>query len=127
MFEAETERIPNRTGLLITWLPKVTVGLVFVAVGTSKFRDPMWVRLFAQIGFGQWFRYLTGVMQICGAALVLIPRLSLAGIALLACTMAGAVVAWLTVLHAPFNALIPGVLLGALIAIGAGEYARSRG
>ena len=41
--------------------------------------------------------------------------------------MAGAIVAWMTVLHAPLNAVIPGVLLGILIAMGASEYERSRG
>ena len=111
----------------MTWLPRIAIGAAFVAIGVSKFRDPMWVRLFDQIGIGQWFRYLTGVMQICGGVLALIPRLSLAGIVLLACTMAGAIVAWMTVLHAPLNAVIPGVLLGILIAMGASEYERSRG
>jgi len=86
----------------------------------------MWVRLFGQIGLGQWFRYLTGIMQIAGAVLVLIPRMSLVGIALAACTMLGASIAWLTVLRAPWNAPIPGALFGILIAIGIGEYNRSR-
>src|SRR5947209_19985926 len=104
------EPIPSRIGLLTVWLPRVAVALVFVAVGSSKFSDPMWVRLFGRIGLGQWFRYLTGVMQIAGGLLVLIPRTSLAGIVLAACTMLGASVAWLTVLHAPWNAPIPGAI-----------------
>jgi putative oxidoreductase len=127
MLDATTERIPNRIGVLTTWLPRIAVGLVFVTVGSSKFRDPMWVRLFGQIGLGQWFRYLTGVMQIGGGLLVLIPRLALMAVIMLACTMAGAAIAWLTVLHAPANAPIPGALLVILIAIGWSEYNRPRG
>src|ERR671930_2713368 len=120
------EPVPSRLGLLSTWLPRVAVALVFVSVGSSKFTDPMWVRLFGQIGLGQWFRYLTGVMQIAGGVLVLIPRTSLAGIVLAACTMLGASIAWLTVLHAPWNAPIPGALLAMLVAVGVSEYNRSR-
>src|SRR5438132_14312436 len=108
MFDSQPERIPNRTGIVALWLLRIGIGISLIAIGTSKFRDPMWVRIFDQIGLGPWFRYLTGTMQLVGGALTLIPRLSRVGIALLACTMAGAVVAWLTVLRAPMNAPIPG-------------------
>jgi putative oxidoreductase len=86
----------------------------------------MWVGIFGQIGIGQWFRYLTGAMQITGGILVCIPRGAFVGVALMACTMFGAVIAWFTVLHAPGNALIPAALLGVLIAVGSREYGRLR-
>jgi len=120
--ERSIEPVPDRLGTLRTWLPRIAVALVFVSVGSSKFQDPMWVRLFGQIGFGQWFRYLTGVMQIAGGILALIPRTALAGVALAACTMLGAAIAWLTVLHAPWNAPIPDAILAVLIGIGFREY-----
>jgi putative oxidoreductase len=126
LLKPSIEPVPSRLGLLATWLPRIAVAIVFLSVGSAKFRDPMWVRLFGEIGLGQWFRYLTGVTQIAGGVLVLIPRVSLAGIGLAACTMLGASVAWLTVLHAPGNALIPAALLAILIAIGVAEYNRSR-
>ena len=122
----QSSGIPNRIGVMTTWLLRIAVALVFVNVGSSKFRDPTWAQLFGRIGFGQWFRYVTGLVQIVGGVLVLIPRTSLIGVALVACTMAGAVVAWLTVLHAPANALIPGALFAILVAMGVGEYNRSR-
>jgi len=77
----------------------------------------MWVGIFGQIGIGQWLRYLTGVVQIAGGILVCIPRAALVGVTPIACTMIGAVIAWVTVLHAPGNALIPAALLGVLIAV----------
>jgi putative oxidoreductase len=126
LLQPSIEPVPNRLGSLATWLPRIAVAIVFLSVGTSKFRDPMWVRLFGQIGLGQWFRWLTGIMQIAAGVLVLIPRTSLAGIVLAACTMLGASIVWITILHAPANAPIPGVLLAMLIAIGFGEYNRSR-
>jgi putative oxidoreductase len=127
MFDAHRElhtRIPSRVDALVAWLSRLAVAVFFVAVGSSKFRDPMWVRLFDQIGFGQWFRVMTGSLQISAGVLALIPRTSLLGVAIAACTMAGAAIAWLTVLHMPFTALIPGVLLLVLIAIGFAEYNR---
>jgi len=126
MLKPTVEPVPNRLGVLAAWLPRLAVALVFLSVGSSKFRDPMWVRLFGEIGLGQWFRYLTGIMQIAGGVLVLVPRTALAGIALAACTMLGASIAWLTVLHAPVNAPIPAALLAILVAIGVAEYNRSR-
>ena len=127
LLERSIEPVPDRLGALRTWLPRIAIALVFVSVGSSKFSDPMWVRLFGQLGLGQWFRYLTGVMQIAGGLLVLIPRTSLAGIVLAACTMLGASVAWLTVLHAPWNAPIPGAIFAILVAIGVAEFKRARG
>ena len=50
----------------------------------------MWLRIFDQIGFGQWFRYFTGVVEIAGALLLLVPATRMWGAALLACTMCGA-------------------------------------
>ena len=126
MFELEQERIPSRIGALTTWLPRLAIAFVFVGVGWSKFTDPMWVRLFDRIGFGQWFRYLTGVMQIAGGLLTLVPRLSIAGIAILACTMAGAVIVWIAFGQA-LGAIIPGALLALLATTGVAEYNRSRG
>ena len=69
LLERSIELVPDRLGTLRTWLPRIAIALVFVSVGSSKFTDPMWVRLFGQIGLGQWFRYLTGVMQIAGGLL----------------------------------------------------------
>ncbi|PYR12148.1 MAG: hypothetical protein DMG00_09410 [Acidobacteria bacterium] len=61
------EPIRSRIGLLTVWLPRVAVALVFVAVGYYKFSDPMWVRLFGRIGFGQWFRYFTFAAMCSGS------------------------------------------------------------
>ena len=126
MFDVQAEPVPNRIGLLAAWLPRIAISLLFLSVGYAKFTDPMWVRLFGRIGIGQWFRYLTGAMQMCGGALVLIPRLSFFAIVMLACTMGGAVIAWLTVLNSPFPAIIPGALFVVLVGIGVSERARSR-
>jgi putative oxidoreductase len=109
---------PSRIDLLTTWLPRIAVAVAFVSLGIDKFSsDSTWVRLFDQIGFGQWFRYVTGAIQLAGGVLVLIPRTCLAGLALLGCTMAGAVLVWVFVLNTPGNAVIPAAILGGLVVV----------
>src|SRR5256714_10481926 len=112
MFDPEREAIPSRVDFITTWLPRFAVAVVFVTVGFSKFRDPMWVGVFARIGAGQWFRYFTGVMQIAGGALTLVPKLSLVGIGMVACTMAGAVAG-----GGAFRPAVDAICSGTLLAI----------
>ena len=49
----------------------------------------MMVETFEKVGVGQWFRYVTGAIEIGSAILLLIPRLAPVGAALLVCTMTG--------------------------------------
>jgi hypothetical protein len=50
---------------------------VFLLVGGAKLIGrPDMVALFRDIGLGQWFRYVTGTMEVAGAALLVLPRLS---------------------------------------------------
>ena len=110
----------SRQDVLITWILRAAVAVVFLSVGSSKFdATSMWVKLFDQIGFGQWFRYLTGILQIAGAVLVLVPRTFLAGIGLLALTMVGAAAIWIGRFGQVGNAVIPLVVLAALLLVGA--------
>jgi uncharacterized membrane protein YphA (DoxX/SURF4 family) len=113
-----------RRGLAVLgkWLLRAGVCLLFLFVGAGKFASHSpFVEIFEQIGFGDWFRYFTGILQMGGAALVLIPRTFAVGILMLACTMAGAMISWMTILGEPFNALIPGGLLFGLLFIGGEE------
>ena len=109
----------GRQDVLISWILRLAVAGVFLSVGSSKFgADSQWVKLFEQIGFGAWFRYLTGILQVSGALLVILPRTFLIGIRMLACTMVGAAGVWIVRFGAPQNAIIPGAVLVALVAIG---------
>jgi uncharacterized membrane protein YphA (DoxX/SURF4 family) len=109
----------TRQDVMITWILRLAVAAVFLSIGRDKFdANSMWPKLFDRIGLGQGFRYLTGVLQVGGAVLVLVPRTFLPGIALLASTMAGAVVIWIARFGEPGNAIIPGVVLLGLVGIG---------
>ena len=113
----------SRVDLLTTWIPRIGVALLFITIGFSKFSpDSMWVRLFARIGFGQWFRYLTGVMQVGGAILLLVPRTSVVGAAMLASTMIGAIVVQVFILRTGLTAIFPAALLVIVVAVGASRW-----
>ena len=113
--------------VLATWLPRVAVALVFLSIGTEKFgAGGPWVRIFARIGIGDWFRYLTGVMQVGGALLLLVPPLVTVGAVVLGCTMVGAVIANVFVLHTGLAAIIPAALLGAVTFVGVRSVTASR-
>jgi putative oxidoreductase len=49
------------------------------------------VALFTAIGFGQWFRYVTGILELTGAIPIIVPKTRRIGAALLATIMLGAV------------------------------------
>jgi uncharacterized membrane protein YphA (DoxX/SURF4 family) len=73
--------------------------VAFLGAGGSKLAgaQPM-VDTFQKVGLGQWFRYLTGLLEVGGAIGLLFPRFAFYAALLLACVMVGAVVAHLTVL-----------------------------
>jgi hypothetical protein len=67
------------------------------------------VAMFAKIGFGQWFRILTGLLELIAAIGLFIPRYTLYAAATLAVVMASAIGFHLTILGG--NPLPPIVLL----------------
>lgn len=101
------------------WVLRFGIFLAFLLFGAEKFKsgaDAPWVALFKQIGFGQWFRYFTGTVELVGAFLVLIPNTVTVGVAMLACTMGSAVLIIIAVLHRPADALLSFALGCALVA-----------
>jgi uncharacterized membrane protein YphA (DoxX/SURF4 family) len=95
------------------WVLRLSAGVLFLTVGIEKLEtESYWVKLFAEIGLGNWFRYLTGALQILGGLLLLVPRTTRAGAFLAGCTMAGAVFVHMFVLDTGIGgALIPAALL----------------
>src|SRR5258708_6323016 len=110
-----TGRIAN-VGL---WILQIGAAGMFLMVGFFKLSgDPQMVELFDTIGLGQWFRYVTGSVEVLGAVLLLIPRLSGVGALLLVGTMLGAVATHLFIVGgSPLPAIILLIVTG-LIAWG---------
>ena len=76
--------------------------------------QPMMVETFDKIGIGQWFRYVTGGIEVASAISLLIPRLSPVGGAILVCTMCGAVLTHLLLIG---GSPLPALVLGCFAAI----------
>ena len=91
------------------WGVKALLALTYVAAGSAKLGGAaMMVESFGQIGLGQWFRYVTGGLEVIGAVLILIPALAAFGGGLLAVVMVGAIIAHLVVLPGTF---VPALVL----------------
>jgi putative oxidoreductase len=109
----------DRVLSLTLWVLQGGLALLFLYSGATKFspRETFWIELFARLGFGQWFRYFIGGLEIICAALLLVPRTATMAATLLACTMAGATLTHLFVLHDGYAAMFPGFPLLILIVI----------
>jgi len=81
---------------------------------------------FATIGLGQWFRYLTGTLELAGAIGLLIPRLVGPAAIGLAGVMVGAVITHLTVLPPASDAVGPVVLGIVFVLIAWGRWPQTK-
>jgi len=100
----------SRVAHIALWVLQVLTAAAFLMAGFAKLSSqPMMVETFEKVGIGQWFRYVTGFIEIGSAILLLIPRLTPVGAALLVCTMTGAVLAHVLILGgSPVAALVLG-------------------
>jgi putative oxidoreductase len=108
----QSSRPSRRIG---AWTLQGIIAAAFLAAGAAKLAGiPFMVDLFAQIGLGQWFRVVTGVVEIAGSVALLVPGLASLGALWLGCTMVGAVATHLFVLH---TSPVPAIVLGLLNAV----------
>src|SRR5215472_16740750 len=86
MFEQSS--LPEASNPIADWAVRGGFALLFLSAGAEKFGSGGgWVEMFQEIGFGDWFRYFTGVVEVLGAVLLLIPKTATAGLSLLGSTM----------------------------------------
>lgn len=99
---------------------RVVLTLAFGAAAFAKLTGAeMMVGVFDTIGVGQWFRYVTGAIELAGAVLLWVPGTQFLAAALLVCTMIGAVLAHLFILG---PSALPALVLGVLSAVVAYAY-----
>lgn len=88
--------------------------LAFVAARGAKLAGvEMMVGTFDAIGVGQWFRYVTGIIEVGAAIMLWLPGKQVLAAALLGATMVGAVLAHLLKLG---PSAVPAVVLGLICA-----------
>ena len=115
MFESKQIRtVVGRTVRLL-------LAIVFVGAGYKKLTDdPVMILLFQQIGFGKWFQYVTGIIEVAAALLLLLPSTVFIGGLLVAGTMSGAALVNLFtpgIEHATAKFVLAAVLLAAGAAV----------
>jgi uncharacterized membrane protein YphA (DoxX/SURF4 family) len=78
--------------LAALWITQIALASMFLFAGGLKLTGaPELVALFDAIGIGQWFRYVTGSIEVVSAVALLVPSLAAFGALLLIPTMVGAV------------------------------------
>jgi hypothetical protein len=104
--------LPPTTLNRIVWAVRIFVALVFITAGVSKLAGvAQMVEIFEHIGIGQWFRYLTGIVEISGVALLLLPASGFLAALLLGATMICAVITHVFVIG---GSPVPAIVLGCL-------------
>ena len=103
---------PARRRVVGAWIIQGLLAAAFLAAGGAKLAGvPMMVQIFGQIGMGQWFRIVTGLVEVIGAVALVVPGLAALGAAWLGATMFFAVLTHLFILH---SSALPAVILLAL-------------
>lgn len=84
---------------IVLWIVQILGAAMFLMAGAPKLTgSEMAVQSFEMIGIGQWFRYLTGVLEVAGGIMLLAPQTAALGAMLLAVVMVGAVIVHLFVI-----------------------------
>src|SRR5579862_5836267 len=107
----------GRAASVALWALQIGLAGMFLLAGGSKLLGaaPM-VALFHVIGIGQWFRYVTGLIEVGSAVALLVPAFAVFGALALMPTMIGAILAQLFIVGD--SAVPPAVLLvGAAVVI----------
>jgi putative oxidoreductase len=102
------------------WIMRVALASIFIVVGFVKIPGsihPMWVRLFERIGFGQWFRYFTALVEVVGGMLMIVPSATMVSGLLLASTMVGALLVHIFVIGVGVQTVVVGTLLSGISAV----------
>ena len=96
-------------------IARVLLTVAFVMAGGAKLAGTdVMVGMFDAIGLGQWFRYLTGIIEVGGAAMLWYKPTRILGALTLGATMVGAIVAH-TLILGPTT--LPAIILGILTVI----------
>jgi putative oxidoreductase len=115
MTATQTPALPRgRVALVALWLTQIALAGLFLFSGGLKLTGaPELVALFDAIGIGQWFRYVTGSIEVVSAVALLLPSWAAIGALLLIPTMVGAVITHLFIVGGsavPATVLLTGSL-----------------
>src|SRR5580765_2732198 len=115
---ARAENRRGRAAYITLWVMQVIGAVFMLGAAYPKFTgSPDMVELYRQIGIGQWFRGLTGVLESLGGIALLIPRLRAVGAVALCGLLIGAVITNFA-LSMPPAPTIAALIFMAVLAVG---------
>ena len=100
----------DRARRIALWVAQLALAAMFLLAGGSKLLGvPAMVALFDAIDIGQWFRYVTGLIEVGSAMALLVPSFAVFGALALVATMVGAIVTHLFIVGG--SPAMPAILL----------------
>lgn len=107
----------TRGKTIVLWILRILMAALFLFASYMKLSgNPMMVDEFNTIGMGQWFRYLTGALELAGGIGILVPSVSVFAALVLLAVDVGAFVTQIGVLHGDWiHTVVIGAILGAVI------------
>jgi putative oxidoreductase len=116
---------PRRVANVGLWILQVLLAAAFLMAGALKLAGAeMMVKQFDTIGLGQWFRSVTGALEVIAAVALLIPSASGFGALLLIPIMLGAIAAHVIVFKNSPAAPLVLLALAAVVAWGRRDQIR---
>jgi putative oxidoreductase len=123
-----THTEPSASGItgIAIWILRILVAGVFLFAAYMKLSgQQMMIDEFETVGLGQWFRYFTGLLELAGGILVLIPAWSVIGALILLAVDIGAFFAQVFVIRMDFiHTLVIGAVILVLIYLQRGQLRR---
>lgn len=106
-----------KTQTIVIWALRAALAALFLSAAIMKLAgQSMMVQEFDAVGLGQWFRYLTGALELVGGIAILIPAFSVLGAVLFLLVDVGAFFAQAFVLHMDVvHTIVIGVVICALL------------
>lgn len=109
------------------WIATAILALPLLAAGLSKLLgQDAWTPMFAHWGYPAWLVPVVGIAEVLGVALLLVPRFSSAGAAMIAIVMASAAITHATHNEAP-RVVFTIILCGLAILLAWARLATFRG
>jgi putative oxidoreductase len=114
---ATSIELPSRNTTIALWVLRILIAGLFLFAGVMKLvGHPMMVQEFETVGLGQWFRYLTGLLELAGGVAVLVPSISCLGALVLLVVDVGAFFAQIASLLMDWiHPIVIGAILATLI------------
>jgi putative oxidoreductase len=117
----------SRSKAIALWILRILMAALFLFASYMKLSgNPMMVDEFNTIGLGQWFRYLTGLLELVGGIAILVPSVSVFAAIVLLAVDVGAFITQVAVLHGDWiHTVVIGAILAAVIYLQRDRFGRN--